>query len=386
MTEKTGLNICYLIGCALQNREPEPDRVKEMNLQELYREARFHSVSAIVYMALASASAFEAYGDDALRRKWKEAKEKAVRKTLLLNVERMEILEYMEREGIWYLPLKGILLQELYPKPGMRQMADNDILYDAACQEKLCRYMKSRGYTAISVGRENHDVYQKPPVYNFEMHTSLYGAVHQKGWAEYYANVKERLIPDCGRHFGYHFKEEDFYIYMTTHTYKHFDGAGTGLRSLMDCYVYLEQKSRLLDWSYIRVELDKLGLTAFEEQCRRLSKKVFATDKQVVLEQEEAEMFRIFLTSGTYGTMDNKVERRIKGIVPEGQRITVQAKIRYCIKRLFPDWNHIKTYCPIAYKHKYLIPFYFLFRLVRGVTFRRKKVRRELQAVRKITK
>lgn len=28
------------------------------------------------------------------------------------------------------MPLKGILLKEMYPKIGMLQMADNDILYD----------------------------------------------------------------------------------------------------------------------------------------------------------------------------------------------------------------------------------------------------------------
>ena len=52
--------------------------------------------------------------------------------------------------GIWYAPLKGILLQALYPKYGMRQMSDNDILYGVEGQKKLIAMMKKRGYKTES--------------------------------------------------------------------------------------------------------------------------------------------------------------------------------------------------------------------------------------------
>lgn len=43
----------------------------------------------------------------------------------------------MEQRGIWYLPLKGIILKEFYPSVGMRQMSDNDILFDEAFAEQV---------------------------------------------------------------------------------------------------------------------------------------------------------------------------------------------------------------------------------------------------------
>lgn len=87
--------------------------------------------------------------------------------------------------------------------------------------------MVSRGYEVEAFDRGNHDVYEKKPVYNFEMHTSLYGAGHHNEWITYYDRIKDRLHP-IGNRFEYRFTDEDFYVYIMTHTFKRFDGSGTG--------------------------------------------------------------------------------------------------------------------------------------------------------------
>ena len=57
---------------------------------------------------------------------------------------------------------------------GMREMADNDLLYDRIKQSEVKNIMIARGYFAESVGKTNHDVYIKSPVFNFEFHTELF--------------------------------------------------------------------------------------------------------------------------------------------------------------------------------------------------------------------
>lgn len=126
---------------------------------------------------------------------WKDRMVKAVRKVLLFDAERKKLCAWMDSEHIWYLPLKGIILKGYYPSVGMRQMLDNDILFDADAWERVEKHMLSEGYETESLGKGNHDVYQKPPVYNFEMHRSLYGKGHDESWVEYYSDIKERLIP-----------------------------------------------------------------------------------------------------------------------------------------------------------------------------------------------
>ncbi|MGM9664494.1 MAG: nucleotidyltransferase family protein, partial [Eubacteriales bacterium] len=251
--KNTAYDMLYLAACAINGIVPDAENI---DLDKLYMASKFHSLTVISAMALESAGI-------ALPDKWREERAKSIRKDILLDAERAQILEYFEQNGIWYMPLKGIIMKDMYPKSGMRQMADNDILYDSSFQMQVKEYMESRGYQTKSVGKGAHDTYHKLPVYNFELHTKLYREQSDKTTHDYYTDVKSRLIKDNDNEYGYHFTDEDFYIFMTVHEYKHYSGGGTGLRSLLDCFVYLRAKGDKLDRNYIDGELDKLGLGEF---------------------------------------------------------------------------------------------------------------------------
>lgn len=63
-------------------------------------------------------------------------------------------------------------------------MADQDILYDSSRQNDVMNIMLGLGYSAESIGKSHHDVYHKPPIFNFEMHTALFGPdMIRRGWS-----------------------------------------------------------------------------------------------------------------------------------------------------------------------------------------------------------
>lgn len=254
-------DMLYLTACSINKEVPSAEKVQKMDLEKLYNICKFHSLTVITADALEKAGV-------QLPKVWKEASAKAIRKNLLLDVEREQILDFMEKSGIWYMPLKGVILKNLYPKSGMRQMSDNDILYDSNFCKQLCEYMKSRGYTPKGIGVGHHDDYQKPPVYNFEMHRYLFEEIHDANIADYYSDIKRKLVKDENKKYGYHFTDEDFYIFMIVHEYKHYSIGGTGLRSLLDCFVYLREKGDKLNWDYINSELTKLGISDYEKKIK----------------------------------------------------------------------------------------------------------------------
>ncbi|HAM14311.1 MAG TPA: hypothetical protein DCP91_00300, partial [Eggerthellaceae bacterium] len=51
--------------------------------------------------------------------------------------------------------------------------------------------------------------------------------------------------------------------------------AGTGLRSLLDVYVWVRAKGGTLDWDRVSGELAKMGLAEFEARNRRLAMRLF---------------------------------------------------------------------------------------------------------------
>ena len=361
----------YLLMCGVEGKPPSSELLREMNMEDVYQISVYHTLSAMTYMILEK-------GQDILEgevfKNWKKEKDKAIRKNILLDRERERIFAFMEEQGIWHMPLKGIILKEMYPAFGMRQMADNDILYDSNFQKPLCIWMKAQGYKVISCGRGNHDVYEKKPVYNYEMQTALYGGEHNPVWITYYENIKEKLIADKKKKYSFHFTDEDFYIYIITHIYKHFAGSGTGIRSLLDVYIYLQAKEAIMNWDYINEELKKVQVSDFEGKVRHLSQKVFSKELQKLTKKEE-ELLKYFLYSGTYGTLENHVQHRLDQFETD--------KKGYIIKRLVPDEEFYKNYVPFVYQHKWSRPFFIIFRLVRGLFRKDRRIMKEIKALKK---
>lgn len=224
-------------------------------------------------------------------------------------------------------------------------MADNDVLYDSSRQAEVKKIMLSMGYTAESVGKTHHDVYMKPPVLNFELHTALFGSDHAGPLYKYYADTKRLLIKGEGNNYGYHFSDEDFYVYMTAHEWKHYNGSGTGIRSLLDCYVYCKIKGDTFDWEYITAQCKQLEIADFEQERRTLAVKVFSSDTLPNLTESEQEMLIYYLTAGTYGTIENSINKKLKQ----------QSKAKYILSNLFPNPDYMKrsvkfvNACPLLY-------------------------------------
>ena len=389
--DKTGEDMLYLITCALHSQTPDKDKVCEMNLTALYRYAKRHTLAAITYDALELLGSSIGEGPRALAKddtvvsvltKWKETRDKALRKNLMLDAARKKLFQYMDAEHIWYMPLKGAILKDLYPRQEMRQMADNDILFDAEYEAAVKDYFVREGYEVISYAKGNHDVYEKEPVYNFEMHTSLFGEAHNEVWAEYYKDIQSKL-KKSDNHFQYSFTDEDFYIYFIVHAFKHFDGCGTGIRYFVDSYVY--QNAKNLDWSYIEGELDKLGVLAFEKTFRSISMKIFGKGEAVSrLNREEYSMLCDSMFAGTYGNLQSGIDKKLHKIQGNEDRITKNTKVKYIIGRLFPPMSYYKAYYPFIYKTRIFIPFFVIFRMVRGVLQHWREMMREIRVVLKI--
>lgn len=385
--DSTAQIVLYLLNCAVNGRVPEK-LPEEIDYNELLKWSRFHSVTAMVSMALdAGGYLSETYMSQALIKEWAGARIGAMRKNLMFDAERAQILKHLEEEKIWYMPLKGSILKELYPDVGMRQMADNDILFDKVCRSELRDYMESRGYEVESYEKSNHDIYMKAPFYNFEFHVDLFGEETYPDLAAYYKDTKGRLQKDEGNQYGYHFSDEDFYIYMMAHAFKHYRTSGTGIRLLSDVYVYVRKKGDTMDWDYIRKELKKMEFDELDETVRGIAMKIFdpSIELSEIMPDEEAkqEVLSYLFGSGTYGTISNRVKKDLASLQKSEEQITLWTKVKFCLHRLFPGMDHMRKNEPLIYKHKWLLPFFWIYRLFRGIFKNGKRILAEFRAIKK---
>ena len=380
---KTNEQMLYLMACALQDVSAQEEFLADVDLQQLYITARNHSVAAMVCMALEKTAIF-AGADDAVKKHWREAKNKAIRKNMLLDAERAAIGKQLESAGIWYMPLKGSILKDWYPKPGMREMADNDILFDPSERKRVREIFRSRGYKIVSFGKGNHDEYEKPPIYNFEMHVSLFHEMYQE-LAGQYGNVKEKLLPVDGTVCQFAFTPEDFYVFVLAHAYKHYSGSGTGVRTLADFYVMNRHLGGIMNRDEVEQKLTRLGIAEYEQRSRVLAEKLFSGARplpELELNTDEKEMLRFYCNATAYGTIDNQIQNRLQELQGNAEGITLRTKLKYCCARLFPGREFCKYYYPVVYHHLWMLPFFWVWRIAGKGISHRKKIKRELTFLR----
>lgn len=394
-------SMIYLIMCALNSIRPRPE-VVSARVGTLRKLAQYHTISVLMYQSVKQLAEDLDEEDQKELALWKRESDMAIRKTLLQDTEKMELFYYLDQIGCWYMPLKGSVIKDLYPVPWMRQMADIDVLFDPSCRESIKHWFESRQYRVESYEKSNHDVYLKEPVYNFEMHSSLYGDSHDSRWKAYYADIKDRLAPsESDDSKGQmRFTEEDFYVYFASHGYKHFSQAGNGLRSLCDFYILTKHmENRPVNWAYIETEAKKLGVDQYEAESRELAGKIFSPDikeqwenllqgkesfetflHSMHLSEDEWNMIAYLFGSGTYGNVSNYVNNRLHGLGKDGE-ISKKIKMKYILHQLVPDQKYYKVAYPFLYKYKFLQTAFVIYRLFRGGLKRGRAILQELKLV-----
>lgn len=349
--------MAYLAACAVNGIIPDSGRVARLDPDKLFFMAERHKLTAITAMALESAGI--------KNEAFTQAKGKAIRKNAVLDLDRAALFERLEAAGIWYLPLKGAVMAGYYPKFGMRQMSDNDILFDAAHADDVKEIMTSIGFTAEHFGEGVHDIYFKKPVSNFEMHRELFNKTHDKKLYDYYRDISLKLIGEDGQ-FARRLRHEDFYIYLTAHEYKHFSETGTGLRSLLDTYVFWSTFGGQLDTDYIDRELEKLGIRDFEAQNKQLALRLFGGNP---LSESEEKLLQYFISCGVYGTLESAAENRIRR----------HGRMGYLVMRLFSPYRLMVKRYPVLKPLPVLLPVCWLLRLAGGLLHSRRRIMTQIK-------
>lgn len=314
----------------------------------LYKLSKSHLVDVMLYNSLKNSNI-------EVNKEFESIVKKDIYKGIFQDAEKESLKDGFRNNNIHFMMLKGAVIKDVYDNNQNRQMSDIDILIKKEDFPKLKKVMTSLGYEKKHQGG-NHDVYYKKPFMNIELHRAMvdeiYGDKHN-----YYRNIWDKLIKID----DFEFKQtnEDFYIFMIVHAYKHFSEYGTGMRILTDIYSYLK-KYDSLDFKYINNELDSLRMMKFSNNLKDLTFKIFESKK---LNNDDLTILDFIIDSGAYGNMKNF--SLLKSFM--GDNELKSAKKTHIIKRLFPPFNVMKKRNPILKKAPVLLPVFYITRLIKGL-------------------
>ena len=372
--DAAGSYLIKLLYAVLHEKEA-PALPADLNWRLIYDMAKMHSVET---MAFYGAEPF--IRDDAeLYQNWKKSRDANIAQSLHQIEARKEVFQALHEAGLRFLPLKGYEMKYLYPRLEFRQMADIDILVDPDKTSQVQEIMQNLGYRKKTETFPHHDEYFRPPFITVEIHHQLLLVGDDR--QEYYDNIWDRSLRDKNNPGAYKLTPDDFYIYQIAHFAKHYNLMGSGIRSVMDIYIYLKKYGNALNRQYVRKELKKLDIYDFCIKMEKLSLIWFSasTPKPDIDPKELQELERNIFLSGVYGSLEFSRFKKMTSVQAGKKK---WQGLKYFWHRIFVTRQHLTYSYPILKKYPLLLPFFGIYRIFYVLRHRRETIKRELELFR----
>lgn len=363
---------CIDVIRALMQEEPISAIPDTVSLAELYDFSKMHGVEAMVHHGLVQLEMDEA---DPIWQNWQNRADMLLTQSIVQLAERDMLFAALPAAGIKLLPVKGCWLKEQYPAIDYRQMSDLDILIPEADVQKAKQCMLEQGYTPEAEVAENHDCYFKHPYMEVELHRSLLRK--DESQYHYYDDVWENAVQEEACPGVYRLKTEDEYIYYLLHLHKHILGAGTGLRTILDCVVYRDAYPDM-ERDYLHHELERLGLWGFAQEIETLSDCWFRTGTPVP--ETLANLVDIIIAAGSYGTYEILSRQRMDRIQEKYKNPLVRA-VAYWVIQICRPREEMEHNYPVLKKLPVLLPVCWIIRAVRKFAAQPKGVMYHIRVV-----
>ena len=271
-----------------------------------------------------------------------------------------------EEHHIDYLPLKGVLLKGIYPRPEMRRMSDADILFRREQYDAIQPILTEMGFTYEY--ETDHEVVWKHPSLLLEMHKRIVPR-RDKDLYRYFGNGWAHAVADAEHPYRYGFTPEMQFVSLFVHLVKHYRGGGIGLSHMIDLWVF-RRHYPALDENVIRGELEKVYLDEFYAN-------VWDT-LLVWFEGAEATEKTDFITNvifenGVYGTRE-RAHLSYVAKAGHGERACKNSYVSKLVQAIFPPKTALQTKYPVLRRQPWLLPVVWVVRWVDALLFRRKHI------------
>ncbi len=327
------------------------------DIRALLETAQKHSLSHLVSDALKRTQKVE---DTALLSLLNSNVYSAVIRHQILDDELKRIASVLDRHQIPYIPLKGSVLCEDYPKPWMRNRRDIDILVSAENHQKACNALCEELKYTFYRENKNDRVFTTPKKLTVEVHHHLISDEYIPQAMSFLDSVWKKSSPVSAESFCYRM-DSDMYVYHhIAHMAKHCLAGGCGIRPVLDLWIISQNRDYMS--KELRRWLKESGLLVFAESMDELCK-VWFCDKphtKATLAIQE------FIAVG--GEMGNENFCHFRRMKKKG------GKIGYFLSRIFLPYDEIKEQYPIVEKYRILIPFCQIHRLFSFVFGKKRKV------------
>ena len=250
-----------------------------------------------------------------------------------ISHEMTRICDTLERACIPFIPLKGAIVRELYPKPWMRTSCDVDILIRSEDLEKAAdAIIETLSYERKWKNSHEVSFFSKNGVH-LELHYRLVGDESRTGLNSVLDTLWESIEPKAGKLYELLLADEMFYFYHVAHMALHFENGGCGMRPFLDMWLLNHNKS--YDKAAREALLHRGGLLKFAVGAEALCEVWFGTSEHTSLTHAIEDYL---VGAGVYGSESNSV------MLKQTQK---GSSFKYILSRLWLPYDSPE--CPSAF-------------------------------------
>ena len=317
----------------------EFSNVSEEILEQLYQLSDKHDLAHLAGDAL--------YKNDLLPKdspaaaKFQKAQVLALYRYTRMEHERKQIYTVFEKEGIPFVPLKGLVIRPLYPQPHLRTSCDLDILVHREDVTRASDVLVHQLNYRTDQTAQYHDISLfSPSDIHLELHFSIQEDMPRLD--QFLSQVWTYASPSVQDQWEFRLTPEFFMFHHIAHMAYHFVSGGCGIRPLADLYLLRQKIS--FDETVLLQMCETCGLKTFYERIIELNKVWF---ENFVHNETTYQLQSYLLYGGVYGSMEHSLT------VKQQQH---GGKGKYILHRIFMPYRYLKTKYPILDKHKWLFP------------------------------
>lgn len=333
---------------------------------------KFHKIENIVYLALK---------DTEIPDDLKKSFEKLYFRSISIMAKQQYYLEKVEKAfedaGINYFVMKGRELAKLYPSEDIRQSSDFDIYVGNENAEKARDIMVNLGFEALDYSEDDgHDQYLIDKIILCEIHRVL--IQDDVTWKDECNKIPERVIKCENSNYCHRMNIEDFYFFNIAHAAKHIKTAGIGIRIFIDLWLIYTKYKDEFDYTVLNERLKSANLTKFEKCSRELF--LYWFEGKETSDETIKAMANFVSQSGWIGTnsqyQSTKLANEYKDTNSEAS-----AKFKSYLKFIFPSYKELIRRYPNAQKHKMLVPYYYIYRIIKSLFGKGKGAKRVISEI-----
>ena len=348
----------------------------------VFEMAERHLILPMVFEVVFHSDSYEKL-EAAHRNLFEKVKKKAAEEVALQyrnTAAFLDLYEYLEKEGIKPLVVKGIVCRSLYPLPEYRQSWDEDIIVSPddfeACHNALLKYGMTLETDKNALNTAHEVIYRDhSSCLLVEMHRSLFESDSPVfgNWNVLFSNIFTNAchveVKDASSLDSiWTLNPQQHLFYLICHAFKHFLYFGAGLRQITDILTFSANYCQMINWEELRhcccaIRAERFVAALFsigQEYLGFSAGEIGIPETWFVLADDTVDLLSDFLEAGMQGnTSLNRVHssRIILDAVETDQTENHgNPNVAGILKSLFPSLSSLRSRYPYLTTFPYLLP------------------------------